>query len=97
MTSLPQEALQMDIYAKPEAPVEKDRGHLDAGHVFFSAVPRPATPPLVVTEAKSGAGERGAAGAEASSSAAQPSEDGSPKNLGEAEVLRSTLQLWQRS
>lgn len=95
MTSLPREELPMDIYAKPEAPVEVDHGHLDAGHVFFSAIPRPATPPLVVTEAKSGAGERDAA--EASSSAAQPSADGSPRNSGEAEVLRSTLHIWQRS
>ena len=87
----------MDIYAKPEAPAEVDHGHLDAGHVFFSAIPRPATPPLVVTEAKSGAGERDAAGAEASSSAAQPSAEGSPKKSGEAAVLRSTLHIWQRS
>ena len=59
MCSRPREEREreMDAYMKPEAPLETDAGHLDAGHVCFSAIPRAATPPLVVAPATSGAVE----------------------------------------
>ena len=73
MSSLPREELDLETYAKPE-PAETDHGHLDAGHVFFSAMPRPATPPLMVTAAKSGAGEGSGDGAALQGSASNPGE-----------------------
>ena len=57
MSSRPREEREMDAYMKPETPLETDTGHLDAGHVCFSAIPRAATPPLVVAPATSGAAE----------------------------------------
>ena len=59
MSSRPREKKEMEIdaYMKPEAPLETDTGHLDAGHVCFSAIPRAAAPPLVVARATSGAVE----------------------------------------
>ena len=65
MVSRPrQEEMEMDAYMRPEAPLETDTGHLDAGHVCFSAIPRAATPPLVVTPATSDAVEEQSGAAE---------------------------------
>ena len=57
MSSMPREEKEMDVYMKPEAPLEIDAAHLDAGHVCFSAIPRAAASPLVVAPVTSGASE----------------------------------------
>lgn len=69
MVSRPrQEEMEMDAYMRPEAPLETDTGHLDAGHVCFSTIPRAATPPLVVTPATSDAVEERSGAAEGETS-----------------------------
>ncbi len=82
MSSLPRDALEPDTYVKPEALPNLDHGHLDAGHLTFSAIPRPATPPLVITESRPGAGDRGNAPVAASASATQPTSEGTPDKPG---------------
>ena len=83
MSSLPREELELDTYVKPEAPAEMDHGHLDPGHLSFSAIPRPATPPLVITESRPGAGDRSASGPlAASASASRPASEGIPDKPG---------------
>ena len=83
MSSLPREETELDTYVKPEAPAEMDHGHLDAGHLSFSAIPRPATPPLVITESRPGAKDQNAtAPMAASASASQPASESTPDKPG---------------
>ena len=86
MSSLKREDLDLDTYVKPEAPAEIDPGHLDAGHLTFSAIPRPATPPLVVTESKSATGIRSSGSAKAGTPAREFASETSQDKPGAAQI-----------
>ena len=94
MSSLKREDLDLDIYVKPEAPAEIDLGHLDAGHLTFLAIPKPATPPLVVTESTSAGENRSSASAKSGTPARDFASETSRDKPGAAQICpRCALQI----